>query len=518
MKFLRVSFLALALMVPALAAPAQADPVTITAGIAAAASFFATPVIGSLTIGSLLTTAALSGASFLINKALAPKVRGFGGIDEGQKATVQQAVPSQRLIYGRALVGGPLFFYECKPPFLYIGVVLASHEIEAVEEIRINGNKVTFDGTGAASSTNFVNGSTSLVYASIRTGTATQAMDPILEADFPEIAADTAWRQRGHATVVLKCDYATDAATHERYWGSASPRFEFLVKGMKVFNPCDPTQSSSDASTWQWSDTASLCLAHFLTYGKAGKRPWASIDIPALCTAATADAESVSLADGTVEKRYTINGVVDLTADIGEGIQNMLTAHLGRLIWSDGKYSILSGVPRDPVWTLNDNSARGDMDAQSSRARRDLVNVVRTVFVAPDREYQTANGPVLRNETYITADGEEHEITITLPFTSSHTRAQRIAKATMERARLGRSISRREDIAALRLNAADIVNIEVNFLPVLSGMFEINSAKLDHERFEIEIEAEEYSPAIYDWTVADEQEFTIEPAELAGVN
>jgi len=517
-KYLRVSLLALALVVPSLTAPAHADPVTISAGIAAAASFFATPIIGSLTVGGLLSTAALSGASFLINKALAPKARGFGGIDEGQKATVQQAVPSQRFIYGRALVGGPLFFYECKPPYLYIGVVLASHEIDAVEEIRINGVKVSFDADGAASSVNFVNGSTPLVYASIRTGAADQAMDPILAADFTEIAADTEWRQRGHATVVLKCDYATDAATHERFWGSSSPRFEFLVKGMKVYDPCDPTQRVDDATTWQWSDTASLCLAHFLTHAKAGKRSWDVIDIPALCTAATADSGSVSLADGSVEKRYTINGVVDLSSDIGEAVNNMLTANLGRLVWGDGTYTILSGVPRDPVWTLTDDSARGDMEVQNERSRRDLVNVVRTIFVAPDREYQTANGPVLRNTDYIAADGEEHEITVTLPFTATHTRAQRIGKAVMERARLGKTVARSESIEALRLTAADIVNIEVAFLPILSGMFEINSAKLDHERFEIDIEAEQYSPDIYAWSVDDEQPFTIEPAELAGVN
>lgn len=80
-------------------------------------SFLATPIIGGLTIGSVVTTVALSGASYAINKALAPKVKG-SGLDEGQKSTIQQAVPSQRLIYGKSLVGGPIFFYECKPHYL----------------------------------------------------------------------------------------------------------------------------------------------------------------------------------------------------------------------------------------------------------------------------------------------------------------------------------------------------------------------------------------------------------------
>lgn len=478
-------------------------------------SFFATPIIGGLTVGGLLSTVALSGASYIVNKALAPKVKGLG-IDEGQKATVQQAVPSQRLIYGRALVGGPIFFYECKPPYLYIGIVLASHEIDALETILINGKEVGFDGSGAAATVNFVNGTTPYVYRSVRLGTSSQAIDPILAADFSELPST--FRQRGHATVVLKCYYGSSADDHEKYWGSGAPQFLFKVRGMKVFDPLDASQSTSDPTTWQWSNNASLCLAHYLTYEKGCNRSWSAIDIDALRVAAAADNESVTLASGGVEARYTINGVVDLSTDPFETVQNMLTANLGRLIWRDGLYAIRSGVPRDAVWTLNDDSARGDAKVRMHRDRAGLINVVRTVFVAKDREYQTANGPVLRNSSYVTADGEEHEMTLTLPFTDSHTMAQRIGKAVMERSRFGKQVTRSESLDALRLSAGDVVNIEFGFLSSLGGTFEINSCKLNHETFEIEIEAEEYSDSIYDWSTADEQAFVIAPVELAGVN
>lgn len=490
-------------------------PFLAPAAFAPLISFLATPIIGGLTIGGLASTVALSGASFVLQKALAPKVKS-SGIDEGQKSTVQQAVPSQRLIYGRALVGGPIFFYECKPPYLYIGIVLASHEIDAVEKIYINGKEVGFDGTGAASTVNFVNGTTPYVYRSVRLGTSGQAIDPILAADFSEIPST--YRQRGHATIVLKCYYGSSADDHEKYWGSGAPQFLFLVRGMKVFDPRQPVQSASDASTWQWSENASLCLAHYLTFYKGAARSWDAIDLAALATAANHDDESITLASGGVEKRYTINGVIDLATDPSEIVLNMLSANLGRLVWRNGVYSIYSGVPRDPVWTFNDETARGDMAVRMHRDRKGLVNVVRTVFAAADREYQTVNGPVLRNASYIADDGEIYEITITLPLTAYHTTAQRIAKATMERSRLGRLITRRESIEAMRCSASDVVNIETGFLPVMGGIFELNSLKLDHENFEVEIEAEEYAASVYDWAVSDEQEFSIAPAELAGVN
>jgi hypothetical protein len=51
-----------------------------------------------------------------------------------------------------------------------------------------------------------------------------------------------------------------------------------------------------------------------------------------------------------------------------------------------------------------------------------------------------------------------------------------------------------------------------------NGTFEVNACKLNHETFEIEIEAEEYDDSIYDWSTSDEQAFVIAPVELAGVN
>jgi len=383
--------------------------------------------------------------------------------------------------------------------------------------IYINGVPVTFDGTGAANSTNFFT-TTPYAYMSARLGAPGQTCDGILSADFSEIPAST-FKQQGHACVVLKCYYGASADDHNKHWGAgAMPEVLFLVRGMKVFDPRDATQVQATPSTWKWSNNASLCMAHFLTYSRGMARPWADIDQTYLMAAANADDQGVSLADGTVEKRYSINGVVNPNDAPGSTLQNMLTANLGDLIWSNGAYKFFSGVPKTAVWTLNDDSARGDMEVRITRDRANLINTVRTVFVAPDRQYQTVNGPILTNAGYQAIDGEAHEVTITLPFTSSQTMAQRIAKATMEKSRRGRTITRRESLDALRLEGADIVNIEVNNLAALGGTFKMNKLNLDHETFEFEITAEEYSTAIYDWTVADEQPFTLAPATLAGVN
>jgi Putative phage tail protein len=449
--------------------------------IAAATPILGTVIFGSLTVGGLLTTVALTGASFLLNSALAPKASGGSFSDQGVKILTRDPVPPGRLIMGRALVGGALFFLEVKPPYLYYGVVIASHEIDAVEEIRLGGKNVNLNAGGFPTVAPYVDATQSYAQFSIRLGTDDQLIDPILAADFPELPAS--FRQRGHATVVCKFDYGGTAANHEIVWGNAQPSPLFLVRGAKVYDPRKPSHLTSAPATWEWSDNASLVQAWWLTHKNGGKRDWSQIDVDSLKTAAANDDLMVALKAGGSERRWTANGVALLTEEPFDVITNLMTANLGMLVWRDGKYSFVSGGPRFPTWTLNDDAARGDLQMRYDRPRRELVNTVDTVFTAPDREYQLANGPSISDAAYLAADGEEHRITARLPFTASHTRAQRIAKVLLESARRGRLLSAPYSIDALRLSASDIIK--------------------------------QWDNDVWRWTPAtDERDFTLEPADL----
>jgi hypothetical protein len=483
--------------------------------IAAVTPILGTTIFGSITVGGLLATVALSGASYLLNAALAPKLKGGGGslgADQGLKILSRDPVPAGRLIMGRALVGGALFFLEVKPPYLYYGVVIASHEIDAVEEIRLGGRNVFPDQNGFATAGPYADATQSYAQFSVRLGTAAQAIDPILAADFPELPST--FRQRGHATVVCKLDYGGTAANHEIVWGSSQPSPLFLVRGAKIFDPRRPAHLTTDPATWEWTDNASLVQAWWLTHKNGGKRDWAQIDLDSLKTAASNDDQAVGLKAGGSEKRWTANGVVLLTEEPFDVLTNLMTANLGMLVWRDGKYSFVSGGPRFPTWTLNDDAARGDLQLRYDRPRRDLVNTVDTVFTAPDREYQLSNGPTISDAAYIAADGEEHRITTRLPFTASHTRAQRIARVLLESARRGRLVSAPYSIDALRLSASDIINLESGAAFGAAGIYRLMGLKLT-ENFEWEVTAEQWDNDVWRWTPAiDERDFTLEPAGL----
>ena len=76
---------------------------------------------------------------------------------------------------------------------------------------------------------------------SFRNGTRTQAIDPILAAQFPELGAG--FRQRGVATLVVEADWGADLDEYQLLWGSLGrPNPTLILRGVPVYDPRDPTQ------------------------------------------------------------------------------------------------------------------------------------------------------------------------------------------------------------------------------------------------------------------------------------
>jgi hypothetical protein len=481
--------------------------------------------IFGVSVASIAATAALSGASYVLQKNAAKKaLRGSGGLSpEADKQLVKQALPLARRVYGTALVGGALFFAErsVDKDWIYFGIILADQECDGIEEYRMGEKVVNFDENGAATSLPFFTGTNTYLYKSVRNGTDDQLIDPLLAADFPTLPAS--FRQRGLATVVFKIWSPLTISNSLRttlYGNTGQPNPIVKLRGAKVFDPRDPSQSQLDKSTWKWSRTPSLCAAdvQVLSRERGGfGSSWDEIDLDALKKAADDDDCPVPRKDGTTEPRYTCDGVINLDGTApSEQISKILTANAGSRVTSNGKYVFLSGVPRDPVWTLTDNSARGGMNVVLQSTLQDRINIVTCQFVSSDREYQAQEGPELRNAEYITDDGVEMPLSVELLFTNSHTMAQRLCNLYMEDSRLGRRIARRENIEAILLDAADVVNVETSVLSAASGKYIIETISVSDSPLEFEVSLKGYDPAIYNWLPdTQEQDFTIAPVQLS---
>lgn len=139
----------------------------------------------------------------------------------------------------------------------------------------------------------------------------------------------------GRTAVYLRLKYGGNT------YASGMPTISFLLSGKNDIY--DPRLGSYGASgTTGYTENSALCIADFLTNQTWGFKCAYGTDVPTanLISAANLCDESVPLANGSTEPRYTANGSFQLSAKRGEILQNLLTSCGGRLTYSGGQFVI----------------------------------------------------------------------------------------------------------------------------------------------------------------------------------
>jgi hypothetical protein len=491
--------------------------------VAAAALISAVGLTGTAaTVGTIAVSAAISvGVGFAAQALMTPdapeaqayepqkKARSAVG-DDGRKITSRQPIPMRRMIVGKALVSGPLFFLEVKNPYLYMGIILGDGPIDGVEYAQFNGSSVFFGSDGAANGLPFRSGSLVHLYASFRNGDADQAIDPILAADFPGLPST--FRQRGVATAVFKCYWGLSRDHHEALWGSSGINPLCLVRGAKVYDPRDLNQRLSDPTTWIWSDNAALIQSHWLTQRWQYPIADGEIDWSSVKRAADVCDETVGTSSGS-ERRYIAGGVISADDGHFETARTLLTANSGRMYYRQGRIALESGAPKTSIFTVTDRDIISGISHRHSAPVTQAVNRVRTMFTAMNREWEKANGPIVESTVYQTEDGRVNEQTIDLAFTNTSSATQRIARRYLETQRAGRELQMTLSPRGQFLEAGDLITVNSRTIPYINGVYDILSVLQSATGSEVRLV--EYSPSVDTWNPAtDDLPFTISPASL----
>lgn len=532
----------------------RAEPISTIIGLTALISSIGVSTAVAGAIGGAIVGVAISvGVNYAIS-ALTRSSTGSGPISPSSSASSfqgsaeatlnsqvikfneRQAVPSKRIIYGTAQVGGALFFEQVKPPYLYMGFLICAEQIDSFLKMWLGTTEIAFAGltVGAAIDPLPIAGQPNYpgrLVASYRLGTASQPMDPLIHSDFPSL--DTEFRQRGIATVVLRFDYGADFDEYTALWGQVSkPNPLWLVKGIAMpdpriashvieYDPSDADAVAAARATWTWSNNAALVQAHYLTQRYGGRIDPRRVNWDKVAAAADWDDGLVYCKDGTYIKRHTIDGVVTLNQSPANVISGMISANRGFVLESSGMVWVSSSVPRTSIAAIHDGLLTGPVEYRAAKPKRDIANRVKVRFVAEDREYQTADGPVLVRSDLKAADGELLDATLDLPFTMDNRRAQRLQKAFLETARLGRQVSCRCDVALLAECADELVGGSVIFDSVLfaqaNGTYLCTDWGFSENFSSIDLSLIEYDPSIEtDYVAADdEQDFTLAELDLS---
>jgi len=316
------------------------------------------------------------------------------------------------------------------------------------------------------------------------------------------------------------------ARLHLRYkWDSDKfpqglPNVTAMVKGAKVYDPRDTSQSPTDPASWKYTNNSALCAAHFLHMRK--NVPYSRIVKGALITAANICDEPVAKAGGGTEKRYTTNGVYIYDQNPLDALEELADTMAGSIVDAGGTWTIKAGAWTAPVVNLDDSDMVSEFRCSPRFTRAETYNGVRGTYFSPENDWAAADFPAVKNDTYRDWDGGQRLWKdVAYSYITSPSQAQRVAKIDLEKNRQQITIEADFKLKALRAQPGDNITLTRPNLGWVNKPFEVQ--KWDFKVVPAEGEgavgaslavglvAQETAAGVYAWNNGDETTLDLAP-------
>jgi hypothetical protein len=462
------------------AATAVAEAVIFDIAMATTLDWVATYAViqagASFVAGSVLRSALSGGAEDT------PSSPAFTAQAEQRTHVIRSAVANRQIVYGRAMVSGPLVFAASSADnsTLHLVIAIAGHEIDAVEAVYFSDELSTADKfSGFATVTAHLG-----------------AADQVADADL--VAAGLGWtsahRLQGVAYLYIKLTWSGDV------FPRGIPNIKAVVRGKKLYDP--------RTGLTVWSQNLALAVRDYLagSYGLASTS--AEIDDTALTAAANICDEAVALAAGGTEARYTVNGVLDTGSTPRACMESLLSGCGGALTWPAGLWTLHVGAYESPTVTLDEDDLAGQVQVRARVPRQDLYNAIKGTYVDPAKYWQPGDFTPVTNATYATQDGAQIFRDIALPVTTSPATAQRLAKMMVEKSRQGITVQAPMKLSAFKLATWDNVMLSLAQMGWSSKVFKVTGWQFN-EAGSVNLTLQEEAAACYTWSA---EETTVDPA------
>lgn len=419
--------------------PVSALSFLITSTIASAVGPFTTLSASTIFLISDLASVAIIGGGLAAASALAGGGR-QGTIRQSQQAseTVSVGNSARYVCLGRGRLAGEIIFPNASGQDLYRAIAHCQGPIDAVEEVYINGRIVTVDADGTVSSPPYAFSGGSYAKVFHKLGTNSDTAFTQLTSAFP-----TLWTTDHKGLEVAKTlsifTSPNSSATYNNIFTNGKPVTEVLVRGMKVFDPRDNTQSFADPSTWKWSDNSILCILWYLTANP--EFGWGfdidRFDLDDIAAEADKADALVALKAGGTEKFSTCNGVYSTDEPRGSTLASLLISTGVMLIpilddAGDQKIGIrlIDDQPATTT-TIAESNILG-IEWKGGPDNIDRPNRAKVSYYSPERRYKTGEVGLddvswAEYPTEIALYGEQVR-EFDLQFCASHRQASRIAR------------------------------------------------------------------------------------------
>jgi len=473
-------FVAIAVFIPA---------ALIQGGAMVAGTAFASTALGmaAMAFGTTLLTSVIGG---MTSKGL-----NASGANFGTKFAARAPTAPRQIIYGKCRVGGTIVHMETTGTdnfLLHAVVVLSGHEIESLESVRLNDVDLTTSTSTISGST--VHTVTNSEFSNTENENKYDSNGRLVRFSFQDGSQTAA---NGYAVAqsslvstdkFLDCAYVYIQMVFDpEKFGGGMPNMSFVVKGKKVFDPRD--------SSTAWSDNPALCIRDYITDTTYGLKALTAeindtTNAGGVAAAASACEVAVTLANGSsTEEKYTANGFTNFGASGNGVIEGLLSAMAGKMSYTNGQFNIFAGTTQTPSLTITDDNLLAPVNVSTNSGTGELYNTVKPIYVDSTNNFIAADAPVYQDSTFLTEDTPNgttndkpnyvKQMEKQLPFTVTHTMAQRIGRLALKNQRLSTSLSCLVDLSFMKLQPADWVYVTNERLGFSQKIFEVISVNME---------------------------------------
>lgn len=441
-------------------------------------------------------------------RTYAPDLGSLGGYNadslnnRGKRIQFRSPIAARQVVYGKTRTSGVILRLDSKDAnnTLQLQIALSGAPIDSITAHYVNEEIVRTshqDANGYSGNRLLNTDSSSTYYTHMKCQVAYGG-----NQTYPNQLANANWTQTAtiDGTTYSNSSFTYDNIAYayvEMYYDATvyktgTPAHSFEVKGCQIYDP----RNSSTA----WSANPALVIRDYLTNEVYGLACTASeIDDTSFIAAANVCDEQVG-----GENRYEINGIVDTARAPKAILEDMLTACVGKLVYSGGKFKLLVGEYQTPTKTITKDMIIGDVQIGTKNPARNQINSVKGTFVDEDDNYLTTDfTPITEGVYFFEDDAEDSFIDLTLPFTTSKAMAERIAEITLRQVRNQKSLSMILNLEGFDIDVGDTVYYTDSRLGFDQATFECMSWTLEQDGLtpRISVVLKETNPNLFDTTV-----------------
>jgi hypothetical protein len=405
------------------------------------------------------------------------------------------------VIYGERLVGGTRVFLETSGTdnqYLYGAIVLGEGEINAITEIKVDDEVVTFSGS-------FADG-TQITSTGDRFGT-TITIQPFYgttgQSASSLLTTLSSWgsnhKLSGLCYIAFRITWDADKFT-------SIPKIQAKVQGKKVVS----YNSSLVAQTASYSTNPAWCLLDYLTDTTYGKGISVSdIDLQSFYNASqTAITQVTPYSGGADINLFDCNSVLDTNQKIIDNVRFLLRGMRGFLPYTQGKYKLILEATGSASLNLNKDNIIGGIKL-SSEKKNEKYNRININYINPEKNYEVdtvvypetdAAHQILKTED----GGFLQEFQLDLQMITNPYQALEFGKVVLNRSRNQLGLTLTANYSAMDLAIGDIVSVTDDILGMSAKPFRVVSMAINLN-YTVQLSLIEHQDSWYTWEENTEQ-------------